>query len=135
MWKPSDKARVLLVDPSGVPYSIGSGSNGVFLPSTKFRACLVDENGVEYKASGSGPSSNIAAGTDSVSPGATGHTITHNLNSTSAVLMGAYGRGWNIGSVTILTKTLNTIVISFGNEAPSFSPQPSLSLDWSVALP
>jgi|SRR5262245_3531654 len=135
MFLPSDKARVLLVDPDGVPYSIGSGADGVFLPSTKFRACLVDEHGIEYKATGSGPATNIAAGTDSVNPGATGATITHNLNSTSAVLMGAFGEGWNIGSVTILSKTLNTIVISFGNEAPTLSPQPTLSLDWSVILP
>lgn len=134
MFLPSDKARVLLVDPNGVPYAIGSGSNGVFLPSTKFRACLVDENGVEYKATGSGPSSNIAAGTDTLTPGATQHTITHNLGSTSAVLSGAYAT-YNTGGITIVSKTANTIVVEFANEVPELSPQPNFTLDWTVALP
>ena len=131
---PSDTARVLLVDPNGVPYAIGSGAIGVFLPSTKARVCLVDTDGIPYKATGGG-TGNVTSGTQAVAAGDTTATITHNLGSTSAVLVGAYGIGWNIGSVTVVNKTLNTIVISFGNEVPTLSPQPSFSLDWTANLP
>src|SRR5262245_16334293 len=122
MFWPSDTARILLVDEDGNPYSIGTGAEGVFLPSTKFRTVLVDENGIPYKAT-PGDTSDVVSATQAVAADDTTAVLTHNLGSTSAVLVGAYGQGWNIGSVTILSKTLNTITISFGNQVPTLSPQ------------
>jgi len=47
---PSDTARVLLVDPNGIPYAIGVGALGTFIPSDTARVLLCDEDGIPYKA-------------------------------------------------------------------------------------
>lgn len=53
---PSDKMRVLLVDPDGAPYVLDGimAATAQFRPSDKARVCLVDENGTPYKATGGG---------------------------------------------------------------------------------
>lgn len=54
-FNPSDSARVLLVDPAGLPYVLaGIAMAGAFNPSDSARVVLVDEDGVPYKASGGG---------------------------------------------------------------------------------
>lgn len=72
---PSDKMRVLLVDPDGMPYALdGLFSAGRFKPSDKARVVLVDEEGVPYKATGGGGGGVTGSGTIGMIPMWTGAT-------------------------------------------------------------